>query len=73
MLEGETINNFYINDGMMKDGHFSFQAQLPKLKSNSLQKKNDLCLCKFFSHFFIFFFEIGFLDSHLDLIKFSSA
>ena len=34
---------FYISEGMVKDDHFSFQTQLPKLKSNSLQEKNDLC------------------------------
>ena len=27
---------FYISEGMVKDGHFSFQTQLHKLKSNSL-------------------------------------
>ena len=42
---------------MVKDDHFSFQTQLPKLKSNSLQKKNDLYLCSFF----IIFFNISFL------------
>ena len=31
-----TMDNFHISDGMMKDGHFSFQTQLPKLKSDSL-------------------------------------
>ena len=29
---------FYISEGMVKDGHFSFQTQLPKLKSKSLQE-----------------------------------
>ena len=33
---------FYISEGMVKDGHFSFQKKLPKLKSTSLQEKNDL-------------------------------
>ena len=46
---------FYISEGMMKDGHFSFQTQLPKLKSNSLQEKNDLCFCSFFIIFLTYF------------------
>ena len=61
---------FYISEGMVKNGHFSFQTQLPKLKSNSLQEKNDLCLCNLFDHFPTFFLEFGFLDSHLDLVEF---
>ena len=44
---------------MVKDGHFSFQTQLPKLKSNSLQEKNDLYLCSFS----IIFFNISFSAS----------
>ena len=62
---------FYISEGIVKDDHFSFQTQLPKLKSNSLQEKNDLCLCNFFlSHFSTFFLEFGFLDSRLEIIEF---
>ena len=48
---------FYISERMVKDGHFSFQTQLPKLKSNSLQEKNDLCLCDFLVIFFPHFFS----------------
>ena len=61
-----TIDNFHISDGVMKYGHFSSQTWLSKLKSNSLQEKNDLCFCSFSS----FFFEFDFLDSRLDLIEF---
>ena len=38
----------------MKDGHFSFQTQLPKLKSNSLQEKNDHLL-----NIFLFSFRLN--------------
>ena len=61
---------FYISERMVKDGHFSFQTQLPKLKSNSLQEKNDLCLCNFLVIFPTFFLEFGFRDSRLDLVEF---
>ena len=39
---------------MVKDGHFSFQTQLPKLKSNSLQEKNDYFLNIFLASRFSF-------------------
>ena len=50
-LKRVTIDNFDISDGVMKDGHFSSQTWLSKLKSNSLQKKM-ICVCVFFYHFF---------------------
>ena len=50
---------FNIIEGMVKDGHFSFQTQLPKLKNNSLQEKNDLYNISFWL-----------LDSCLELIEF---
>ena len=48
----------------MKDGHFSSQTKLPKLKSESLQK---IVVFHFFQHIF---FEFGFLDFRLDSIEF---
>ena len=41
---------------MMKDGHLSSRTWLPKLKSHSLQEKNDLCLCSFHHFLNIFFY-----------------
>ena len=55
---------FYISEGMVKDGHFSFQTQLPKLKSESLQEKK-IAVFHFFQNF-----EFGFLDFRLDSIEF---
>ena len=46
-----------LSGSKVKDGHFSFQTQLPKLKSNFLQEKNDLCLCDFLVIFFPHFFS----------------
>ena len=43
---------------MMKDGHFSFQTQSPKLKSNSLQEEKLFVFFAIFHHFFnILFFS----------------
>ena len=48
----------------MKDGHFSFQTQSPKLKSNSLQEKKWFVFLQFFIIFSTFFLDS--LDFHLD-------
>ena len=60
-LKRVTMDNFSISEGMVKDGHFSFQTQLPKLKSNSLQEKNDLCLYSLFIIFSTHFFDLTLL------------
>ena len=53
---------------MVKDGHFSFQTQLPRLKSNSLQEKKLFVFIIIFSAFFL---NLAFFC--LDWSNFSSA
>ena len=47
---------FYISEGMVKDGYFSFQTQLPRLKSKPLQEKKWFVFMQFFQHFLNTFF-----------------
>ena len=46
---------------MVKDGHFSFQTQLPRLKSNFLQEKKWFVFLQFFIIFSTFFLASWFL------------
>ena len=52
---GDYRINFYISEVMVKDGHFSFQTQLPRRKSKPLQKKEWFVFLQFFIIFSTFF------------------
>ena len=63
---------FYISEGMVKDGHFSFQTKLPRLKSKPLQEKEWFVFLQFFIIFSTFFFWLSWFSFRLNS-NFSSA